>query len=544
MRSSTYWPRSPLTLRVNSRLVEADVVVRDSRGQTIDGLTRDDFQIDDNGAKREIKTFSVETSSRAVPVLPPEFRGAPGSPGDPASVKATPRFVALVLDDLSLGFSELVHVKAAARRFVREGMSRRDRMGIFTASGKQILPFTADASRIIETIDRFNSSPSTPNGGICPHLTPYDAYVIANNLDETALAVKAAECNACTGLPKKNSKGGSGSDYCQGLVQHQADAMWGQIYTLSRASLSAIQDISDFLGAMPGRRMILLASSGFLTQTLEAEQEAVIQRAIRQNVVVNALDAKGVYTQDAIESTIGSNVQSFIYQNSVGTRQKSMSNESLANLALSTGGLFFHNNNDLNLGFREVGLMPEVTYLLGFAPEDPLDGKYHKLKVQLRPKNPYSIQARPGYWALPIPEQEPLNPERPIDREFMSVDTREELPARIADVRATKDNGAPAVDVVLHIDVGRLHLENAGGIHTQKFTWIAALLDSAGSFITGQEIAIELALKKPTFNRMAKNGLNVTVTLTASPGSYRLRSVIQDNLDRKNSASTLPVEIR
>ena len=550
VRSRAYWPRTQYTLRVDAKLVEVGVVVRDSRGRTVGGLTRDDFDIQDGGKRQEIQTFSVDSSSRAAAVAPsrqPAVTVAP--PGQPAPVKAPPRYVALLLDDLSLDFPDLVHVRTAARRFLSEGMSAGDQLGIFTTSGRQVLPFTSDASKIIATIDGFKSVPTIVNSAACPRLTPYDAYVIANKLDSTALAVKADELARCSGIPNRPGNQVDRSTQlivdsrAAAQVQSQAEAMWAQVEGLARASLRTIQDIVQLLGGMPGRRMILLASSGFLTQTLEPEQEVIARQALRRQVVIHSLDAKGVYTLDPVESTMGANIRSFIYQNSVGTRQKDLSNEVLANLALSTGGLFFHNNNDLNLGFREVGLMPEVSYVLGFAPEGPADGKYHKLKVGVKSKGK-TVQARPGYWAIPDPDANPLNMERPADRQITGTATIEELPARVSDVRAVTENAEPAIDVVLHLDVGRLHLEKTGDLHTQQLTWIAALFDAEGNFITGKEIEIALALKQAAFDRMSTNGLNITVTLKAPPGSYRLRSVIVDSLQAKWAASTRAVQIR
>ncbi len=548
--SRAYWPRTQFTLRVDAKLVEVGVVVRDSRGRTVGGLNRDDFEIRDGGKKREIQTFSVESSSRVAKAAPseqPAVTVAP--PRQPAPVKAPPRYVALLLDDLSLDFPDLVHVRTAARRFLSEGMSAGDQLGVFTTSGRQVLPFTGDAPKIIATIDGFKSVPTIVNSAACPHLSPYDAYVIANKLDSTALAVKADELARCTGIPNRPGNQVDRSTQlivdsrAAAQVQSQAEAMWAQIEDLSRASLRTIQDIVQFLGGMPGRRMILLASSGFLTQTLELEQEVIARQALRRQVVINSLDAKGVYTLDQADSTMGANIRSFIYQNSAGTRQKNLSNHVLANLALSTGGLFFHNNNDLNLGFREVGLMPDVSYVLGFAPEGPADGKYHKLKVGVKSKGT-TVQARPGYWAISDPEANPLNVQRPADRKITSTDTIEELPARVSEVRAITENAEPALDIVLHIDVGRLHLEKTGDFHAQKLTWIAALFDAEGNFIIGKEIGVELALKEATFDRMSANGLNITVTLKAPPGSYKLRSVIVDSLQTKLAASTQAVQIR
>jgi VWFA-related protein len=547
IQSTAYRPKPQFTLRVDTKLVEVGAVVRDSKGRAVSGLRREDFLIEDAGRTRELKTFSVEAPSRAAVTPPGQLPvGAPSE--KPATImNGPPRFVALLIDDLTIGFPELARVKTAVRRFLKEGLSAGDQMGIFTTSGAPGLAFTSDVSQLIEALDQFNSLPRVPNGGLCPHLNPYDAYMIAEQRDQTTLEVKAAELTRCKVAPAPRTGrtvpiATTDSDIAS--VQTQAEIMWAQIRDLSRASLRNLSDLATLLSGMPGRRMILLASSGFLAQTLEYEQEEIIRFALRRQIVVNALDAKGVYTQDPIESTLGASAQSFIYQNSVGTRQKDMSNEIMANFALSTGGLFFHNNNDLTLGFREVGLLPEISYLLGIDPGEVMDGKYHKLKVQLRSKNRYTLQARPGYWAFPNSAQDPIDTPRAVDQKIMAEDTLEDLPARITAVRAATENGEPSIDIVFHIDVGRLHLEKPGEIRSQKLTWIVALLDARGNFVVGKENQIEFALKEPTFNRMAANGLNVTLPMKAPPGPYTLRSVVQDGLEGKMAAMSLHVEIR
>ena len=73
--------------------------------------------------------------------------------------------------------------------------------------------------------------------------------------------------------------------------------------------------------------------------------------------------------------------------------------EVLADLAYGTGGTFFHNNNDMNEGFRRTADAPEYVYVLGFSPQK-LDGKFHKLKVKLKGPERLNVQARQGYYAL------------------------------------------------------------------------------------------------------------------------------------------------
>ena len=71
----------------------------------------------------------------------------------------------------------------------------------------------------------------------------------------------------------------------------------------------------------------------------------------------------------------------------------------MAELASSTGGVFFQHNNNLDEGFRRTGGVPEFLYVLGFSPQK-LDGKFHKLKVTLNAAGKIQVQARRGYYAV------------------------------------------------------------------------------------------------------------------------------------------------
>src|SRR5271163_4440578 len=72
----------------------------------------------------------------------------------------------------------------------------------------------------------------------------------------------------------------------------------------------------------------------------------------------------------------------------------------LAELADGTGGVYFHNNNDLGLGFRRVASPPEFVYILGFSPRnEKMDGSFHTLRVTLRNSKDLTLQARQGYYA-------------------------------------------------------------------------------------------------------------------------------------------------
>jgi VWFA-related protein len=458
------------------------------------------------------------------------------------------RYVALLFDDLSMPHNEQVQVKAAARRFIKEGLAKGDRVGLFTTSGKQNMPFTADVEKLVAAVDRYNSFPRTPDGGICPKLTPYDAYVIANKIDYETYAIKNAELARC-------SRGGRTPPILPGKVgpwpfpgtdplMMQAEGVWVQIRDTSARALETTGRLVDYMAQLPGRRMVLLASSGFLVGTLEAEHQKVIDHALHADVVINALDAKGLYAEDPPEVTRGADERSIRHMVELGTKEKDLSNDIMAILASSTGGLFFQNNNDLDLGFRKLGMTPEVSYLLGFSPQEAPNGKYHGLKVRMKSRNDYLIQARRGYWAVTKNQQVPPVQERRIDREVMGSEMVRELAAAISSEPAKADNGDPALEVVLNIDARKFHFVEKDGLRTQRLVFVAALFDDGGNFVTGTELEVKFALKESTFIRMTETGLEMSVTLQAPPGTYRLRAVAQDAIDGKIVASTLPAEIR
>jgi VWFA-related protein len=547
VRSSAYWPRSQFAVRVDTRLVEVGVVVRNAHGRTIGGLSRNDFEIEDSGKKRDITAFSIESFIPAATTPVVHEKPAVAAPTSPAY---RPRFVALLFDDFSMGPAELAQVKTAAKRFLKQGLSTGDRIAIFTMSNQQVVPFTDDVPKLVAAVDKFTIAPRVSSTGICPTLTPYDAYIIANGLDQSVLELKVAELRNCktstrySSSQQQSQTAGTGGIRLSGpdvsSIQGMARSLWERVSQISLVSLGAIEDVADYMSHLPGSRMILLASSGFLAATLEREQDEVVNHALRSGVVINALDAKGLYADEPVVATPGATVESITRMARLGTVAKDINNDVMVTLAAGTGGLFFHNNNDLDLGFHELGVVPEVSYMLGFEP-GALDGRYHKLKVRLKTGGSYSVQARPGYWALP--SQPPLQ-ERSVDREIVGIDTLAELPAVIAAVRAQTDNGEPALQVVLHLDPRQFHFVMQGDVRTQKLTFIAALFDDGGNFITGKECEIEFALKEDTFNKMAEQGLNASLTLQALPGAYRLRGVVQDGVDGKILASSLPVEIR
>jgi hypothetical protein len=55
---------------------------------------------------------------------------------------------------------------------------------------------------------------------------------------------------------------------------------------------------------------------------------------------------------------------------------------------------------------------------------------------------------------------------------------------------------------------------------------------------------VELALKAATYDALSPDGLNIVLPLQASAGSYTLRAVVQEAIEGKMSASSMPIEMK
>lgn len=542
-RASNWAPRAQYVLKAETRLVDVGVVVRDSRGHSIGGFTRDDFTVEEGDKPRQITAFAAETATGpAAAAAGARSPAAPlPVPAPAAATASTPptRFLGLIFDDLSMGAGDLISARGAAKRFLTQGVSPGDLVAVFFLTKGQIVPFTADMAKLNDALDRLNVATRNPALPTCPNLSAYDAYLIATNRDPTLLPIKVAEAMQC-GLCQRRDQRTDRT--CPQTVQSLASSTWESVKNNSVISLNSIRGVVDYMATLPGKRVLVMASSGFLSGTLEYEREDIVNHALRGDVVINSLDAKGLYTQDMAMPVGGMPVRSIIARQSQGTRPQWESNDTMAILSASTGGLFFHDNNDLELGLRELGLLPEYSYSLAFVPPGSPDGKYHTLKVRLKQSRGYEVQARPGYFAATVKAAGPQPPERGIDKEMLSAETLDEVPLTFSAEPATTPPGEPGVHVVLHLDIAHLQLVHRSAIHTEQLTVIAALFDTGGNFVAGKECEIDFKMKDDTFSKLS-NGTTAGLTLHAPPGKYRLRGVVREANQGKITASSQPVEV-
>jgi VWFA-related protein len=391
---------APLTtLRVSVKLVPVTVVLRDSKGNATGNLRKEDFQLFDNGKPQEITSFSVEKSGAAAETGRPGLGKSAPSPGaafvGPSQPPGALRSVAYVFDDIHAAFGDLVQARDAALRHIA-ALRPDDRAAMFTTSGEIGLDFTADREKLQRALKGLRQHPPV-KGSLCPPMSEYMADLIVNQFDLDALGAATKDAINCAFGGMANSP--AEKERAEQVAKSTAREVLSAGSAANQSTINVLQQVVRRTAATPGNRSIVLVSPGFLTLTPETRQSVMelVDNAIRANIVVHTLDVRGL----TIVAASGNETHPAnpVLKLGLDRDEALAQSDVMAALAYGTGGTFFHNNNDVNEGFRRTADAPEYMYVLGFSPQK-LDGKFHKLKVRLNGPEKLTIQVRQGYYAV------------------------------------------------------------------------------------------------------------------------------------------------
>jgi VWFA-related protein len=370
-------PQPPVTFKVEVNYVEIDASVTDAQGNFVRELTRDDFQIVEDGKPQTLTVFSMVD----IPVTrpdPPLFSKT-AIPPDVVSNR-TPfegRVFVIVLDDLNTRFTRTARTRAAARQFVERYIAANDIVAVVNTSGygKAMQDFTSNRALALKAIDA----------------------AMGNKADSATSAALQDYYNTAGAPGVTSTLNSSYNDL--------------QRYTNARNSLDTLRGVADYMTGMRGRRKAVVFFSEGINYDLanvianryasdvQRELQAVIASATRANVSMYTVDPRGVTSgmEDSIE------IGSFPTDNSIlPTRlMDEMRNEhdSLRTIAEDTGGFAVLNQNDFRNAFSRILEDNSSYYVLGYYPtNEKRDGRFRNVQVRVL-KPGLKVRARRGYVA-------------------------------------------------------------------------------------------------------------------------------------------------
>ena len=405
LRGAQQQPRAEESVQFKSsvNVVLVPVVVRNGQGQVVEDLTDADFQVFDRGKRQTISHFSVQkpavakTEAGPAPVAVAEDV----SPAGTAPKSARPeRYVIFLFDDLHLQAGDLARVRMAAQRMMSESLQPSDAAAVVSTSGVINSGFTRNRAKLDDAVQKLHLQILYAQEHDCPEITPYEANLIVNMGDTDTLREAIAVMKSCMGpnLPRPEE-----------MVRATAERELERLDQGTHATLVLTRSVVRSLGAAPGQRTLVLISPGFLVSSsprVRLDVSRLLDAAAQANVMISALDARGLYTDMLDVSERGKLPSDQDPSGAIMRLKEQNRRDSLAvygsvmdELASGTGGTYFGNSNDLEGGFARVTKPPECVYLLEFSPQDnQRDGSFHRLSVKVRRKGA-KVRARQGYFS-------------------------------------------------------------------------------------------------------------------------------------------------
>lgn len=535
-------------MRVNVRLVQVRVVVRDLTGHAVGNLRKEDFELFDNGKRQEISNFDAEVPSSTPSKVATATGSQPSAPVETASPTVFPgRYVAYVFDDLLLQFGDLAHVRDAALKRI-EKLAPTDRVAVFTTSGQTTLDFTEDRAKLSQTIGRVRPQPMQGNEITkCPDISFYMADMIVNKRDQNVLQTAVNDYIQCANVPQAMW------NTVPTIVQGLASQIFNVAQENSRMSLRVLNEIVRRMGALPGQRALVLISPGFLTFQLEYDYNDLIDRALRSQVVISSIDARGLYVvvpygdasnQGRPDISLPGQPNTPASRAQVDLDSARTESDILSVLAYSTGGVFFQNNNDMDEGFRRVADSPEFYYILGFTPQNlKSDGRFHGLKVNMATHQKYDVQARRGYYAPRRDVGAAEEAKHEIEDEVFSSEELHDLPVALHTEFFKPSEDSAKLTVLARVDVKRLHYKQSNDRSANELTVVTAVFDRNGNFLQANQKLVQMRWKSETLQAKLGSGITLKTSFDVKPGKYLVRVVTRDAEQQVMSAENGAVEI-
>lgn len=541
---STYDSSAILRVRVNVVVVRA--VVRDADGHVIDNLKKEDFQLFDNGKPQIISSLTVERAGQRT--IPNSSSAATTNLEATEPTSAAPevtlpsRFVALVFDDIHLRLDDAVTVRAAANK-VLDRATPNDAVSIYTTSGVITQDFTKDLPLLRNTLLRIIPRPLQGGTGIneCPSISYFQAerMLTFHDTDATTTANQDAWTCAYNQDPK---------EYGQAVILAHNTAQ--QVQSRGDSETNAMfQNLAQFirrLSSMPGQRILAFISPGMASNEASRRLNETIDQAVKANVVVDTIDARGLYTPDFgdIAAPPSGSVGSASSNAGFHLMEQSMAGEILGSLAHGTGGTWFHNRNDLDRGISEIIATPPASYVITFSPQNlKNNGGYHTLKLKLVIAKGLQVQARHGYFAPKNAPDPAVQAQAEIEDALVSQEELNEFPVELKTQFFMKDANDATVTVLAHLDLKALKFRKNEGRNYNDITVATAIFDQNGNYIEGSEKTLKVKMLDATL-ATHNSGVTIRSSFDLKPGTYLIRLVGRDTegplMTARNGALTIP----
>ena len=562
-------------LRTTSRLVDVSVVAVDKKGRPVLDLRPEDFEMEDNGAKQQIRFFSrageglaagraPAPDSSAIAAGGQEFSNRPApAPAEGAGVSRQDRDVTILLIDASsLAFGDLSHARSEILRFVKTAPADEP-MGIYilrkfgfevlkepgashtelAAAFSKWMPSAQDLAQAqheeqrnrqeLESVhnvtDLLSLNGNTPSGG-ADIVLPTDPQLrsLGDNPSRDALVFLTWVSRHLAAFPGHKTLVWISSDNVLADFSDKAPRVEKGDKNIDPLALRARESLNEARASIYPLDASQLEAGGVganlesanvqLTPTADtAAQLAALSPSDRQE----AQEALNKSQRDMYPGRVTAQMQQDTHPIQGAFRE----------LAEATGGEPLRRAGDIASELGSIVNDGRAAYLLSFTPDTNADDTYHRIVVKLANRRGITLRYRTGYYYSKEPGT--------IKERFQDAIWQ---PADIGEIAlsATPASDSNGKSLKVTISATDLALAQQGDFWTDKVDVFAIERDDAAlhAKLSGRSLA--LRLKRSSYEQALKEGLRIDVPVHALPDSGALRVIVADENSGRIGTLTLP----
>jgi VWFA-related protein len=402
-------------VRTNVELVQTAITVLDKKGNFVDGLQREQFELIVDGKTRPVAFFErIAAGSAREGEL-----ASLGNPTDPTAKAAAParvlgRTIVFFIDDLHLSPDSMNRTRMMLKRFLGNEMTSKDSVAITTASGQVgfLEQFTSNRAVLDEAMTRLIPRPYDADGysaGGSAKMTEFIAYQLNTSKSDTKLL--NAYIDECLKGPNTFKKSRDVlallRQACETEVKNSSRAILIQAGQITQNTYHSLESVMRSLSRAPGRKLAFFISDGFLLDAgpyaanVRDKLDNVIDAAQRAGVVVYTIHAKGLVNSDYMDPAYKRPVDERITMASIG--ELTANQDALNAIANDTGGRALRGTNFFDRWVNTVLDETSNYYVVAWRPErdEEKTPKFRNVKITIMGHPDLTVRAPRGYVAGP-----------------------------------------------------------------------------------------------------------------------------------------------
>ena len=553
-------PDSSPTIRVGTEEVVLDVIARDKKGHTVPNLKPEDLHVFDNGVSRKITSFQLIQGNESIKS---DFsRGPAATAPAPVSKPLNPlqqvRLVTLIFNRLDIDARQLA--RKAALDMLQQDYPQNVYFSVWVLGEnlEAIQPFTRKREILLKAVERATSGAYSEFVSDSAQIEQELQQMLGPNTSGGSNGEQLGDLGVGGGGSGAAGAVDAGASANAAMAQMMYNTLiltrHAELAQTGRAAIWGLISAVEQQYRLPGRKSVLLFSSGFgVPQGMEEAFKTLISTANRFNVTFYSIDARGLNTKSANQEAVSqlrdaSAASRAQFRKNGGQVTPAMANaldmaidagrnnnqDTLADLAESTGGFLIANTNDFRAPLRRLTEDIETYYEVTYNPGiEKYDGSFRKVELK-SDRAGVHLQSRAGYFALPTgvaggaPVLSPY--EVPL---LKALDTKPAPKAFRFQSTGLHYRGSgtdPTCDLVIDVPLSNMKLQQdkEKAVYQGDFAYLTLVKNATGEIVRKFRDDVPLSSSSLQIDAFRASHFIYTEHFPLPPGRYTLETAVLD----------------